>query len=254
MDAEAVYAGLRSAFRRERAALLHPEFPLEVIDRRFDLVRRCPLYVTDNYVGQMFADRDGISLTKFARLGAERINEVIAFFATAVRLGAESGHPARMEDPNSQTLAFYQGCVEVLGEGAYFLIYNPAAQDPLDSFDPVRSYADPFPSETVAGLCEIRVGLFATQVHVAVDCADPIAALSRLSRCTQVLSVSSRRKDDIDALWRFFAARDDLVTGRPDTYYSCRILTEQLASYARFAQRHPASMRLLVDGRFYDVA
>ncbi len=254
MQAEAIYARLREVLTAERAGLLHPEFPIDVVARRFRLARRLPFYVTDNYVGQLAAGPEGLGILKLMRFGEVRAAEIIAFFARAVRLGALIGHRPRVEDPTSRTLPYYREVDEVVGEGAYFFVHDPAVRDPLDDFDPERSWADPFGSEVVPGLGHLSVGLFSTTVHLAPGCVDPMPVLARLAARNAVVTVSSRSREDVAALHRALAARSDLVVGRPDAYYACRVIPERLASYARFAERHPVRMRLLVEGRFHELA
>jgi hypothetical protein len=251
-DAERIYDRITATLERERAGLLHPDFPLEVIERRSSLARRMPLHVTASYAAQIVADRDGLAILKLIRFGDPQLAEVASIFGTAFDLADKLGCAFRVEPPNAQTLSYYADFVDVDREGAYFLVYDPTVTDALDRFRPELSFADPFPSCELPGLGRVRVGPFATTLDLSAGCADPTAVISRLSEEYSVVMVSAPSREDVEALYAFFAGRDELVVGRPFAYFGAHINRERIATFRRFAERHPVRLRLLIDGRFYD--
>jgi hypothetical protein len=252
METEAIYARLLARIQEERASLLHPEYPAALVARRFPLLRKTPLYYSGNYVSQMRADPGAFTVRFGICIGKSRLRELASHFSLAERLAVPLGLPiSPREAYNRFTIDIYRPLTRVIGEGSYFLVHNPAANDELDAFEPERTLRDPFWSAAVDGLGFVRVEPWWTTVHVQ-ERRDPLPPLLRLIETNQALRISASH-ELAEALYRFLAANQHLLVGAPEAYWNCEAKVHHSAAVSALGRSRLSDMRLLVDGQLYDL-
>lgn len=272
-DTDSIYRQLSACFEKNRATLLHPAYPIDVLRQRTArYLRHMPFYYTNNYVMNIGVNPRGVWPRNCIRIGERHREDLGKLFGEVVRLADLHRLPVAgecIDFPWSRAGTMIGECiragneeewrnrrfVNVLGSGNFFLVLNPGADDLLDHFSKEESFLDFHVLSSPEGMIATR-NVFRLSCHATSD----TVASSELQDwlfvnlgSSKVTFVSTESESLLQRLQRLIRTRWGYYCTDLAPYSEWQFSEWFFEEHFRSLGVSASSLTVLLDGRLYEV-